>query len=402
MNRLKFKVVATILTVLLLSLATGCWNRRELNDLAVAVGLGIDKVGDDRYLVSAQVVEPGEVAEKGGGGRAPVVLYSETGYTVMEAIRKMTTKSPRKIYAAHLRVLVIGEDLAREGIGEALDFMIREHELRTDFFVAIAKGRQAKEILAVMTPLEKLPAAMIYRSMQTSEKNWAPSLSVTLDKLIADLTSDGKHPVLASIELTGDAREGNNKSNLTHIELPARVTSRGLAAFKKDKLVGWLNEKESKGYNYMINKISSTVGFMPCPNGGRLAVEVIRSNADIKARTSDGEPVIDVKLRVKQNVSEVLCKIDLASDGMFAEIDRRSAQKLESILESAIDKAQQQFKSDIFGFGDAVHRADPKLWKRLQGDWDRHFANMPIHVTVDVETTLAGTINNSLLMKIKE
>lgn len=42
---------------------TGCWNRRELNELAIAVGMGIDKSGD-QYEVSVQVVEPSEVAGK--------------------------------------------------------------------------------------------------------------------------------------------------------------------------------------------------------------------------------------------------------------------------------------------------------------------------------------------------
>ena len=399
---MKWRVATTLLTVLLLSLATGCWNRRELNDLAIAVGLGIDRIDNDRYLVSAQVVEPGEVAEKAGGSRAPVILYSETGNTVLEALRKMTTKSPRRIYLAHLRVLILGEKLAREGIGEVLEFMLRESELRTDFIVAIAKGREAKELLKILTPLEKLPSVKIFKSMETSQHKWAPSLSVTLDRLTADLTSDGKHPVLATVEVTGDAEAGNDKSNLEHIDVPAGITSSRLAVFKKDKLIGWLNEKESKGYNYIINKISSTVGFMPCPNGGKFAVEVMRSHANVKARTEDGEPIVNVELRVKQNINEVMCKIDLTKADTYAELDRRSVQKLESILESAINKAQKQYKSDIFGFGEAVHRADPKLWKQLQHDWDQHFANMPIHVKVEVQTALSGTLNTSLLNKIKE
>lgn len=44
---------------------TGCWSRQEMNDLAIAVGIGIDKIGD-QYQVSAQVVLPSQIAGSKG------------------------------------------------------------------------------------------------------------------------------------------------------------------------------------------------------------------------------------------------------------------------------------------------------------------------------------------------
>jgi spore germination protein KC len=396
------KVLKAMLAVFLLSLSIGCSNRRELNDLAITVGLGIDKMDTDQYRVSAQVVEPGEVAEKSGHGRSPAILYSETGATVMEALRKMTKSSPRKMYLAHLRVLIIDERLARDGINEVVDVMFRGHELRTDFYVAIAKGRRAEEILKVMTPLEKLPAVMINKAMDTSQKVWAPSLAVTIDKLIADLISDGKNPVLASVELKGDVNSGNNKSNVEFIDVPAVISSSMLAAFKGDKLRGWLNEDESKGHNYIVNKITSTIGYLSCPKGGKIAVEVVRSDTKVKTRIEDGDPIADIEVRIKQNVSEVSCKIDLTKMETIAELDDLSNKKVKSFIVSAINKAQQQLKSDIFGIGQSLHRTNPKEWKKLQRNWDEHFSNMQINVEVKAHTTFLGTITTSLQNNAKE
>jgi spore germination protein KC len=56
-----------------------------------------------------------------------------------------------------------------------------------------------------------------------------------------DLVADGKHPVLASVELKGEDKSGNQKSNLDHIDVPTVITFSSLAAFKEDKLLGWLN-----------------------------------------------------------------------------------------------------------------------------------------------------------------
>ncbi|MDF2723571.1 MAG: Ger(x)C family germination protein [Paenibacillus sp.] len=396
------KVICAMLAVLLLAFATGCWNRRELNDLAITIGLGIDKLDANQYRISAQVVEPGEAAEKKGSGRSPVILYSETGSTVMEALRKATMNSPRKLYMAHLRILIIGEALAREGIADVLDFMVRDHGVRTDFYIAIAKGRKAEEMLKVMTPLEKLPAVKINKTMESSEKVWAPSLAVTMDMLISDIISDGKQPVLATIELKGDPQAGNQRSSLEQIDVPASIVTSSLAAFKGSKLVGWLNQDESKGHNYILNKITNTVGFISCPKGGKIALEVIRANSKLKARMEDGEPIVDIELRIKQNVGEVLCNIDLTKMETLDDLNERSSQKLKSFIEAAVDKAQKQFESDIFGFGEAVHRADPKAWKQLKQNWDQHFTTMQVNVKVDVQTILLGTVTDSLLKKVKE
>ncbi|WMT41390.1 hypothetical protein RE628_02140 [Paenibacillus sp. D2_2] len=65
------------------TLLTGCWNRRELNELAIAVGLGLDKDGD-KYQVSIQVVNPSEVSN-GKGGPKPQPPY----------IRLKPIRSPR-------------------------------------------------------------------------------------------------------------------------------------------------------------------------------------------------------------------------------------------------------------------------------------------------------------------
>ncbi len=144
-----------VLLILCLFL-TGCWDRRELNELGIALALGIDKV-EDEYQVTAQVVVPSEIAMKTSTGRSPVTLFQAKGETVYEAFRKMTKNSPRKIYPGHLRMLVIGEDLAEEGIADSLELLSRDWELRSDFFVVIAKDMTAGEVLNVTTTIESHP-----------------------------------------------------------------------------------------------------------------------------------------------------------------------------------------------------------------------------------------------------
>jgi spore germination protein KC len=382
---------------------TGCWDRRELNELGISVAMGIDKI-DNEYQVTAQVVQPGEVAQKKSGAVSgtPVTMYEARGVTIFEALRKMTTTSPRIIYAAHLRVVLLGEDLARDGIGQAMDLLSRNYELRTDFYIIVAKGTTAAKALSILTPLEKIPADKLFKSIETSEKSWAPITAVTLDELIMDFVSEGKHPVLSGAEVIGNEDIGRFNKNIETLRPAAELHNAGLAVFRKDKLLGWLNEEESKGYNYILNNVKSTVGHVSCPNGGNIALEVIHSEAKIKGYVSNQIPRLKLDLRSVQDVGEVECRIDLTQVATFQDLEQRAQKELLRILNQTIDVVQTKYKVDIFGFGNAIHRSDPKAWKWLKKDWDKHFAEASIDVNVQLKIKRTGTITNSFFEQVKE
>ncbi|MEN1937174.1 Ger(x)C family spore germination protein [Paenibacillus sp. 102] len=402
------KRYCTMLIILLVFLlfTTGCWNRRELNELAITLALGIDRTMDGQYLVTAQVVNPGEVATaKGGGGagRSSVVIYQEKGQTIFEAIRKMTKDSPRKIYPSHLRMLVLGEELAKKGIGKSLDLLSRDWELRSDFYITIAKGVNAADILKVPTTLEKIPANKLFNTLESSAKAWSATSFVTLDDLIADLVSDGKQPVLTGISLRvkDDEETAFSKQNVEVIDTPARLFFQKLAVFKKDKLVGWLNEKQSKTYNVITNNELSTVVNVSCPKGGKFVYQVMNSNTEMKGKIKNGKPEIDLNIRVKGNVSEVACDIDLKKTGSIEKLEEIYEKESVEFFKKAIKEVQEKYKIDIFGFGEAIHRADPKAWKKLKKDWNENFENVPVNLYIQGEIEQVGTVTNSFFEKIK-
>lgn len=400
---MKRKLFMLGMLILVLAVNTGCWSRRELNELAIEVAMGIDKAGD-QYRITSQVVDPGEVAAKEGGtGRTPVITYQATADTPFEARRKMTTMSPRKIYSAHIRMVVIGEELARDGIKNFLDFLSRNNEHRADFFIVVAKGTSAENVLKILTPLEQIPANELFDSLKTSERAWAPTSGVTIHDLLSDLVSKGKHPVLTGLKVKGSQEIGESKENIEEMDTPTKLQYTGLGVFKKDKLVGWLNETESKGYNYIMDNVKSTVGHIRCPKGGKVVLEVIRSKAVMKGKIKNGEPEADVEIRLEANVGEVECKdIDLTKTKTIFEIEASSAEKIKEFAEKTIKKAQKKYKADIFGFGEAIRRADPKFWKRIEKNWDQEFPDLPVNVKVDFKIRRTGTVSQSFLKDLKE
>ena len=390
-----------ILLILIL-FVSGCWDKRELNELAIIVAIGIDKI-DDEYLVSAQVAVPSELSSKGGGpGHSQVTLYKAKGPTVFEAICQLTKSSPRIMYLGHLRMLIIGETLAREGIGDSLDFLARNWEVRWDFYVAIAKDSTAENILNVQTPLENIPGAEMYFTLLNSDKTYANTLSVTLLELLRDLDRTGKQPVLTGVHIMGDPKSGSDKSNIDSIKPAAKIEFDGLAILHKDKLVGWLDEKDTKSFNSITNHINKSVATISCPNKGKVNIEIQQFNSKMKGKFKNGKPEVDINILLKGNVGGVECELDLNKEETLHALEKTFEREVKNAIEKTINKVQKEVDVDIFGFGAAIYHDDPKGWKKVEKNWDEEFSDVKVKVTVNLDIQLIGAINNSFKEKIKD
>ncbi|WP_313894094.1 Ger(x)C family spore germination protein [Psychrobacillus sp.] len=390
-------VILLILSVVL----SGCWNRRELNELAITMAIGIDKL-EDEYLVSAQVVVPAEVSASGGKGGSPVTLVQGRGETVYEAIRKMTKGSPRKIYPGHLRILILGESLAKEGIGNPLDLISRDWEFRSDFYVVIAKDSTAEELLNIQTPLESIPANKMFNTLKTSEENWAATVGVTLDQLIINLRSDGKEAVLTGLVATGQIEKGSSKQNVETVTPAANIQFDDLAAFKDDKLVGWLTEDESRAYSDIMNLVKSTVGTISCPEEGKANLEVLRFKSDVKGNVKNGIPEVDIGIQIEANVGAIECPIDITIPESLEALEKIYEKEVEKTIKDSITSVQEKYEADIFGFGNAIHRSNPKEWKTMKKEWNEYFIDLVVNTKVDVKIIKTGTVSNSVVEKRKD
>lgn len=109
------------------------------------------------------------------------VTNIDTFEKLLEAL--VTTAAPRKIYLSHMRMVVIGEEVAKDGIGEILAFLSRDHSMRSDFYLVVTRETKAEEALKVPTSIEIIPANKLYSSLEMSEQTWAPTHAVTIDEL---------------------------------------------------------------------------------------------------------------------------------------------------------------------------------------------------------------------------
>lgn len=79
MDEMIKRLIICFIILVCMSLTTGCWDEREINDQAIILGWGFDQNEDGDYIGSAQIVVPGEVGEKSSGQGKGYMVETATG-----------------------------------------------------------------------------------------------------------------------------------------------------------------------------------------------------------------------------------------------------------------------------------------------------------------------------------
>lgn len=365
-------------------LITACWNNRDLVNINIAAGLGLDSAEDGKILLTVQVVEPAAIQSgssgtgSGGAQRKPVFVESYEGETVFEAIRNMLSVVDKKIFLSTAQVLVIGEKLLiQHSLEEILDFFHRDQEFDYEMIVLVAKDATSEEILRIETDMDPIPAVYISETVENTVARGTVKKTMLID-LIKIMGSNEIQPAIGQI-----TKAGENK-----------VKTEGTAVLRDGKLVGWLNSYETRGYLFATDKIKSTIINVDTENG-KVAMEIIRSKGKIKVDFKNNElSALTVDVKVDANVGEFRGKGTLATPEELQKLKKVLEEEIKKEITMAIDKAQRVYSSDIFGFGAYLHKYHPKYWKSVKSNWNDIFSDLPSDIRVEARIMRTGNINS--------
>jgi spore germination protein KC len=400
-------VVQTFLFLVMIVLLTGCWNRRELNDMSIVMGMGVDKLErTQEYRVSYQIVNPGAVASGTGGGSGgsgtPVTVYSGTGKTLFEAIRKTSQKVPRQPFFSHMQLLVIGEAAAKDGIEKIFDFFDRGHETRLTIRVLVTRGTEAKRMLGILTHVEKIPAYGIAGKIKTTEKLWSENVNNEIDDIIKAQVIEGKEPIISGVRINGNVEEGKKNTNLEQTEPPALIEIKGIALFKNGKLRRWVDGDKARGILLVLNKMKGAIIVINRNDGKKtLDIEVIRSKTNVSAKVKDNRPIFQIDIRQEGHLGEVTYPVDLTKKEEITKLEKEWGKEIEKEVIQAVNVAQRE-KCDIFGFGEAVKQTNPKAWEKMRKDWSQIFSETKVDVKVDAYIRQTGMRTKPYLSELKD
>jgi spore germination protein KC len=357
-----------------LILLSGCWDRTEVNDLALIIGLGIDQTKDGKIMITAELAVPKAVGGGGqtmggggGGGGGETIVSSGTGATVADAISNLQEKLSRRVFWGHTKAIVFGEKAAKAGIRQHLDFLSRNPQIRLRSIVLVSKGT-AKSVLELLPPIEQ-SSAEVMRELSESEL----LLRVTIRDALQMLSSDAGAAALPMVKILQPEK---GKKDLETVAFIQRT-----AIFKKDKMIGDIDDKLTRGVLWLRNEIKqANITITLKGEKGNITATMIRAHTEFIPKYEKGKWKMIVKATSEDDIILNGTKLNLINPKYTKMIEKELENEINKRIRDALKKAQKEMKADIFGFAEIFHRKYPREWNKVKNRWEEIFPTVEVVV----------------------
>ena len=378
------KFVLIIITLFILLISSGCYNYKEINDMAIVSSIGIDKDNkNDKYIVSAQIMNSKESEDSED---SQITVYTKEGDTVHEALRNITLKSPRKLYGNHLSKIVLSEEVAKEGIDNILDIFNRITEVRNEFIITIVKKDKASDVLKVLTTTESIPAEYVKLSLKIADETSGLTYATKLDEFISLYLKKGIDPVVPVLKIDKKEKKGTTINNITTTNPISKIVIEDLAVTNKGKLETYLKNEEVIGYNFLRNQIQKMIIPVKCDDENNYAsISILKNKTKSNATKKDNKYIINFNINSEAIITEYNCRKDLTDEKVIKELEKDTEKKIKRYIKKSLNK-QKETKGKFLGLERIIYLDYPKYKNE----------DYSVKYNVNVNLVRKGEIRNSV------
>jgi len=390
MGTTKRKSVLVLVTLSIHALLlAGCWDRTELNDLAIITAAGLDLTEDHQLELSVKIylTSPSSSSQQMGGTSGPdkgaagqSVVRSAVGLTMADAASRLQQLLSRRMFWGQDEVFVFGERLAKEGLAEPMEFLMRHYAPRERANVFVSKGA-AKDVLLLNPPIERSVADML-REMSKSQTG----LNVKMKELAQMMAGRAKAAVVPLVEIKSE------QENSTSFPL-----IRGTAVLKNGKMVGSVNDRATRGIMWLRNEIKEgTLTISPNNAKGYVSIQLLRAHTELIPHIQGDEWSITVRINARDDIVENTTDLDLSNPKHIKKLETELGYDMKQRTDMALAKAQKELNADIFRFADAFYRKYPKKWNENKDRWDDIFPKVKVKLETNPKISRPGLTGKNL------
>ncbi|MER2169926.1 MAG: Ger(x)C family spore germination protein [Psychrobacillus psychrodurans] len=384
-NHVQFLLV--FLSAFLLVPLTGCWSSHEIEERSLGVGVALDKgkesmiekefdeqgggyarknlITSTYQLITPQVAS--STTKQGGPQQKSYVNVSETGDSAFQMLRELSLRSDTPLTSPHMKVMVIGEALARSySLEQLVDQSLRDNDFRPSCLMFISKGR-ASDTLESKTAGE-IPAFRLSAMVENSYRTTRILLPMPLIKLESKIQSRSSFLLQNVVSANGE------------IKFAGAAIIKG----KTNKMIGFLNEEELDGLTWITGKgKGGLVKSFDKKTGQLIIYEIESMKSHIEPHVKGNSISFNVHIESEGRLSENWVASGNPLKNQFLQkVQKNSEKKVKHLVRNTVEKMQKEYKVDVAGFGNQLRIKRPRVWMRVKDNWDQTFSEVPINYDV--------------------
>lgn len=407
-------VVRILLFFLAFSLLlSGCYDEREIDELAYPMAIGLD-LGEANILrLTLQLAAPlavGGGGENGGGGGGKsesssiITVDTPSLYSGLNLINNIISK---EINVSHAKVIVISQRLAEEDLSNYLHAIERGREFRPDIFVIISNCPANEYLENVKPTLESNPSKYYELLLGKKFTSFYPSIRMNefyfrsesdCIQPVAILSDLGKYKSVDQLKGAGEEDnsairrlEGLYEAGNIPIVAQQKNEVMGMAVFKKGKMIGTANGAESAYLQLVNGEYNYSYWTIPDPlEKDKIVVMNIlqRKKPKVEVDLNNDKAIVNISLDLEGDFTSIQSSRDYEDNPEIME--QTAEQLLKEEITTFLKRTTDEFDSDICGFGRYVKGKFLTWdnWKKF--NWFEKYKDTTFQVEVNLKIRRTG------------
>ncbi|MCJ7690131.1 MAG: Ger(x)C family spore germination C-terminal domain-containing protein [Clostridiaceae bacterium] len=155
--------------------------------------------------------------------------------------------------------------------------------------------------------------------------------------------------------------------------------------------------QETRGMQWIKGKVERGYITILSQGEGKITFEIVKSSSKIKPSIKTNSFTMLINVKEESNIREMTGVLDpMATPKIMDRLKIIQDDVITKEIKLAINAAQKKFGADVFGFGDMIHRDDPKEWASIEGQWKDIFPYLNIDIRVISSLKRPGYISKPM------
>ncbi len=348
-------------------------DKKESSDKEETLSTKIGNEAVKRFSVTMSLPNMAAMAEKGGGEGKSRYIKKSISETVSGAMSTTDSYSSKKLYFGQTKLVILGEGVLKDEklFRETVDVLERNRQISRKVIIMAANG-ESGEIVEAKVHSEPMVGFFVSNFYKNKQFDVSVTFRKDLESLIRSLRASDT-VIIPEISLEN-----------------GEIILKGAAIVKDYKLVGKLNDVQTRGYLWFRGRGEG--GEISCSNKGDfIPLKIEKVHGKISFDNTEDFLITKTSISVTGNIPEFKLGPEKLDRERLTELQKA----YEDVIKKEINETWDVFKfynADGLELKDLLRKKKYDLFKKYENDWDKAFADMKSDVEVKVEIVGTGSI----------